>query len=75
MAGEAIAMIGSVVTIGIGLAVLIVRSMARLDRRIDGLEHTLGRLIDGVEKGQAGLRERMAKLEGLREAIFGRRAA
>ena len=90
MAGEIIAIIGSTAAVGIGLAVLIVRSIARLDRRIDrledtlgrrisGVEDTLGRRIDGVEKGQAELRERMAKLEGLleglREAISGRRAA
>lgn len=79
MAGEIIAIIGFTAAVGIGLAVLIVRSGARLDRRIDRLEDTLGRRIDGVEKGQAELRERMAKLEGLLEglceAISGRRAA
>ena len=101
MVGELIAIIGSTAAVGIGLAVLIVRSIARLDRRIDRLEDSLGRRIDGaedslgrridgaedsfgrridgVEKGQAELRERMAKLEGLleglREAISGRRAA
>ena len=88
--GEVIDIIGSVFAVGIGLAVLIVRTITRLDRRIDRLEDTLGRRIDGVEdklgrridgveKGQAELRERMAKLEGLleglREAISGRRAA
>ena len=76
---ELIGIIGSVAALGIGLAVLIVRSFARLVRRIDRLEDSLGRRIDGVEKGQAELRERMAKLEGLleglREAISGRRAA
>ena len=124
MAGvELISIIGSMAAVGIGLAVLIIRSVARLDRRIDRLEdklgkridgvedahgkridgvgdtlgkridgvedahgrridgvgETLGKRIDGVEKGQAELRERMAKLEGLleglREAISGRRAA
>lgn len=39
----------------------------------------LGARIERVERGQAELRERMAKLEGLleglREAISGRRAA
>ena len=79
MAGEIIALIGSVATVGIGLAVLMVRTIARLERRIDGVGDTLGRRIDGVERGQAELRERMAKLEGLleglREAISGRRAA
>lgn len=87
---EVISIIGSVAAIGIGLAVLIVRSVARLDRRLDrledklgkrtdGVEDSLGKRIDGVERGQAELRERMAKLEGLleglREAISGRRAA
>ena len=87
---EVISIIGSVAAVGIGLAVLIVRSVAWLDRRIDrledklgkridGVEDSLGKRIDGVERGQAELRERMAKLEGLleglREAISGRRAA
>ena len=87
---EVIGIIGSVAAVGIWLAVLIVRSVARLDRRvdrledklgkrIDGVEDSLGKRIDGVERGQAELRERMAKLEGLleglREAISGRRAA
>ncbi len=109
---ELISIIGSVAAMGIGLAVLILRSVARLDRRIDRMEDklgkridgvedrlgkridgvedshgrridgvgdTLGKRVDGVEKGQAELRERMAKLEGLleglREAISGRRAA
>ena len=79
MTGEFFGIIGTVAAVGIGLAVLIVRTTARLDRRIDRVEDTLGRRIDGVEKGQAELRERMAKLEGLleglREAITGRRAA
>ena len=79
MAAEVVSVMGSVVAVGIGLAVLIVRATGRLDRRIDRLEDTLGGRIDSVERGQAELRERMAKLEGLleglREAISGRRAA
>ena len=90
MSGEVFSIIGRVAAVGIGLVVLILRTAARLDRRIDrvedtlgrridGVANTLGRRIDGVEKGQAELRERMAKLEGLleglREAISGRRAA
>ena len=79
MTGEFFGIIGTVAAVGIGLAVLIVWTTARLDRRIDRVEGTLGRRIDGVEKGQAELRERMAKLEGLleglREAITGRRVA
>lgn len=90
MTGEFIGIIASVAAVGIGLAVLIVHSTARLERRIDRVEDSLGRRIDGVEKGQVELRERMAKLEaelrermakleglleGLREAISGRRAA
>ena len=79
MTGEFFGIIGTIAAVGIGLAVLIVRTTAWLDRRIDRVEHTLGRRIDGVERGQAELRERMAKLEGLleglREAITGRRAA
>ena len=79
MTGEFIGIIASVAAVGIGLAVLIVHSTARLERCIDRVEDSLGRRIDGVEKGQVELRERMAKLEGLleglREAISGRRAA
>ena len=79
MTGEFFGIIGSVAAVGIGLAVLIVRTTARPGRRIGRVEDTLGRRIDGVEKGQAEIRERMAKLEdlleGLREAITGRRAA
>lgn len=67
--------IGTVLAVGIGLATLIVRSTSRLDRRIDRVE-----LIQGELRREVGeLRERMAKLEGLleglREAVSGRRAA
>ena len=86
MDGEFVSIIGSIAAVGIGLAGLVVRTTARpdrridrleesLNRRIDGVEESFGHRIDGVEKGQAELRERMARLEGLREAISGRRAA
>ena len=79
MTGEFFGIIGSIVAVGIGLAVLIVHTTVRLDRRIDRVGDTLDRRIDGVEKGQDELRECMAKLEGLleglREAVSGRRAA
>ena len=52
---------------------------SRLGQRIDTVESKLSARIVAVEHGQAELRERMAKLEGLleglREAISGRRAA
>ena len=47
----------AIVGTGIALAGLILRQGMRIDR---------------LEQGQADLRERMAKLEGLREAIAGR---
>ena len=52
---------------------------SKLGERIAAVESKLGERIAAVEHGQAELRERMAKLEGLleglREAITGRRAA
>ena len=58
----------AILAVGAALAGLILRQGSRLDAR-----------IDRVERGQAELRERMAKLEGLleglREAITGRHAA
>ena len=58
----------AILAVGVALAGLILRQGSRLDAR-----------IDRVERGQAELRERMAKLEGLleglREAITGRHAA
>lgn len=49
--------------------------IGRIDGRIDGTNER----IDRIERGQAELRERMAKLEGLleglREAITGKHAA
>ena len=64
MSPEMIAIIGT----GIALAGLILRQGIRIDR--------LEQRIDRLDQGQADLRERMAKLEGLleglREAIAGR---
>ena len=80
----------SVVGVGIALAILGLRALARLDRRIDRLEDSLTLQIATVEHGQTKLRKQMAKLEaelrermanpeglleGLREAITGPRAA
>ena len=79
MSGEVFSIIGRVAAVGIGPAVLILRTAARPDRRTGRMVDTRGRRVDGVEKGPAGLGERVAKLEclleGLREAISGRRAA
>ena len=67
--------------VGTGIAITgitlasIRRLGSRIDRRIDRFEDRLEDRLSGVERGQAELRERMAKLEGLREAITGRRAA
>ena len=67
---------------GVALAGLILRQGARLDARIDRLEGRIDRMNERTEErlgrfdqGQADLRERMAKLEGLREAITGKRPA
>ena len=60
MSPEFYAIIGT----GIVLAGIILTQSARLNSRIDRLE-----------QGYADLRERMARLEGLREAVSGRRAA
>ena len=49
---EVFSIIGSVAAMGIGLAVLIVHSTARLERRIDRLEDTLCRRIDRVVRGR-----------------------
>ena len=59
----------------IGLAALMIGLFTWLRQDIAGIESKLGKRIDAVERGQAELRERMAKLTGLREAITGRRAA
>ena len=59
----------AILAVGVALAGLVFRLGVRMDRLEDG--------IAALERGQAELRERMAKLEGLleglREAISGRR--
>ena len=79
----------ALLAVGVALAGLTLRQGSRLDARIDQLDGRIDRLgehidrldgrIDRIEQGQAELRERMAKLEGLleglREAITGQRAA
>ena len=61
------------------LSARIEETAAQLSARIEETAAQLSARIEGVERGQADLRERMAKLEGLleglREAIAGRRAA
>ena len=83
----------AIVGVGVGLATLILKQGARLDRSIERSEARTGKRIDEtnqridetnkrldrLEHRHGELRERMAKLEGLleglREAIAGRRAA
>ena len=71
MSAELIGILG----VGIALASLILAGQRGLHTRMDKLEARLA----AVEHGQADLRERMAKLEGLleglREAIAGRRVS
>lgn len=59
----------AILAVGVALAGLVLRLGVRMDRLEDR--------IAALERGQAELRERMAKLEGLleglREAISGRR--
>ncbi|MCE2483087.1 MAG: hypothetical protein J4F33_09440 [Alphaproteobacteria bacterium] len=68
----------AILAVGAALAGVVLTGLrgvrADLGRRIDKLEER----VAAVERGQAELRERMAKLEGLleglREAISGRRS-
>ena len=68
----------AILAVGAALAGIVLTGLrgvrADLGRRID----KLGERVVAVERGQAELRERMAKLEGLleglREAISGRRS-
>ena len=69
----------AILAVGVALAGLILRQGTRLDGRIDRMNERVGERLGRLEQGQADLRERMAKLEGLleglREAITGKRAA
>lgn len=62
----------AILAVGVALAGVVLTGLcgvcADLGRRIDKLEEG----IAAVERGQAELRERMARLQGLREAISGR---
>ncbi len=68
MSPELIAILG----VGVAIAGLILNNQRAIVQRLD-------QRLDRVEQGHADLRERMAKLEGLleglREAISGRRDA
>ena len=82
MDASTITILAAILAIGVALAGLILRQGLRLDARIEQTNERIERTnerIERVEQGQADLRERMAKLEGLleglREAIAGRRAA
>lgn len=69
----------AILTVGVALAGLILRQGTRLEGRIDRMNERVEERLGRLEQGQADLRERMAKLEGLleglREAITGKRAA
>lgn len=69
----------AILAVGVALASLILRQGTRLDGRIDRMNECVEERLGRLEQGQADLRERMAKLEGLleglREAITGKRAA
>ena len=62
-----------------GLAALLLGLLAWLRSGVARVERRLGERLDRLDRGRSDLRERMAKLEGLleglREAIAGRRDA
>ena len=75
-----------ILTVGVGLSGLMAglfawlrQDIRQLESRVNERFDQVGDRIDALERGQAELRERMAKLEGLleglREAISGRREA
>ena len=71
-----------IVNVGRGIERRLTARMDALDARMDGLVTRMDALttrMDGLTASQGELRERMAKLEGLleglREAVSGRRAA
>ena len=66
---------GVIILAVVGLATLIVNQGRGLRRDLDRLEDNLRGDLAGLRGGQGELRERMAKLEGLREAVTGRCAA
>lgn len=77
---------GVIILATVGLATLIVNVVRGIERRLtarmDDLDSRLTARMDGLDSRMGGLaasqgeiRERMAKLEGLREAVSGRRAA
>ena len=79
-------LVGVIILATIGLATLIVNVARGIERRLtarmDALDTRMDALntrMDGLTASQGELRERMAKLEGLleglREAVSGRRAA
>ncbi len=63
----------------VGLAALLLGLFAWLRADVARVERRLAERLDRLERGHSDLRERMAKLEGLleglREAIAGRRDA
>ena len=63
----------------LGLAALLIGLFAWLRQDVARMEMRLGDRLTAVEHGQTGLRERLARLEGLleglREAVTGRTVA
>ena len=69
----------TIIGTGIALAGVVLAGTWRVGSRLDRVEDHLTKRLDGLDKANADLRERMAKLEGLleglREAISGGRTA
>ena len=70
---------GVVILATFGLATLIVNAARGIERRLTARMDALDTRMDALIASQGEIRERMAKLEGLleglREAVTGRRAA
>ena len=90
MENDTLTIVIAILGVGVTLAGLLLNGLYRLDKKIDNVAQGLDKKIDGVAQGldkkieelvqgQSALRERMAHLEGLleglREAVTGRRDA
>ena len=64
----------AIIAVGLSLAGLLLRIGRRMDRLEDRMlatEQSLSARIAAVEQGVADLRERMARVEGLLEGVYG----